>query len=88
MSNPSYKTFTIRKNKLCSLFGNNHNLDEYNKPKELFSTTYLPNGYIDIIKTKNVINNKLHGNKVLPFIINKNVIEIDSKIELQLLNKK
>ena len=88
MSNPSYKTFIIKKNKLCSLFGNDHNLDKYNKPKELFSSTYLPNGYIDIIKTKNIINDKFHGNKVLPFIINKNVIEIDSKIELQLLNKK
>ena len=47
------------------------------KPKELFKKTYLPNGYIDIVKTKNILNNILHGRKVLPFITELN-LDIDS----------
>ncbi len=26
----------------------------------MFKSTYIPNGYIDIIKTENLINNKFH----------------------------
>lgn len=81
MSNPSYKTFTIKRKYLCSLYGNDFNLDKYNIPKENFKNTYLPNGYIDIIKTKNILKNIFHGNKVLPFLINKYAIDIDNKID-------
>jgi hypothetical protein len=41
----------------------------------------MPNGYIDIVKTKNILNNILHGAKVLPYLISENVIDIDSKNE-------
>ena len=36
MSNPSFKTFTIKNNKLCSLHDNDFNLDKFNLPKEYF----------------------------------------------------
>ena len=53
----------------------------------MFKSTYIPNGYIDIIKTENLISNKFHKNKVVPIIIEENVIEIDSKVQLNMLNK-
>ena len=77
MSNPSYKTFIIKNKKLCSLFKNDFNLDKYNLPKEYFKRTYLPNGYIDIIKTKNILKSFIHGNKVKPFIVNEFNSDID-----------
>ena len=87
MPNPSFKTFIIKNKKLCSITNNDYNLDKYNLPKEMFKSTYVPNGYIDIIKTENLMNNKFHGNKVMPIIIEENVIEIDSKVQLKMLNK-
>ena len=77
MLNPSQKTMHIINKKLCSVINKDFNLDKYNKPKELFKKTYLPNGYIDIVKTKNILNNILHGKKVLPFITKLN-LDIDS----------
>ena len=81
MSNPSYKTFIIKKNYLCSLDQKDFDLDKYNIPKENFKNTYLPNGYVDIIKTKNILKNIFHGNKVLPFIIKEPTIDIDDKFD-------
>ena len=78
MSNPSFKTMKILNGKLCSIIKNDFNLDKYNKPKEFFPKTYLPNGYVDIIKTANIIKKKFHGDKVLPYIVNDFNSDIDS----------
>ena len=83
MSNPSQKTMKIRNNKLCSVINNSFNLDKYNEPKENFEKTYLPNGYIDIVLTKNIEIKIFHGKKVLPFIINEFNSDIDSKDDLK-----
>ena len=69
MSNPSYKTFRIKSKKLCAISQVDYDLDKYNRPKEYFENTYLPNGYIDIFHVKNIFNGFLHGKKVLPFIV-------------------
>ena len=82
MSFPSYKTMRIKNRRLCSIIDDNFNIDKYNKPKEFFPRTYLPNGYIDIIKTTNILKNQFHGRKVLPYIDNFNS-DIDSKEDYQ-----
>ena len=79
MSNPTFKTMKIINKKLCSVTNNDFNLDKYNKPKQFFPKTYLPNGYIDIVKTSNIIKNKFHGKKVLPYIVNEFNSDIDNK---------
>ena len=78
MSNPSYKTVRIIDNKLCSLIDKDFHLDKFNLPKEFFAKTYLPNGYVDIIKTTNIRSNFLHGNKVMPYIIDNFNSDIDN----------
>jgi CMP-N-acetylneuraminic acid synthetase len=78
MSNPSFKTMRILKKRLCSVINNDFQLDKYNKPKEFFPKTYLPNGYIDIVKSSNIIKKKLHGSNVLPYIIKEFNSDIDS----------
>lgn len=77
MSNPSYKTFRIKKGKLCSIFNEDYSLDKYNLPKEIFEKTYLPNGYVDIIRTNNIKKNYIHGNKVYPFVVKEFNSDID-----------
>lgn len=52
----------------------------YNLPRQSFKTIYQPNGYVDIIKTKTLVDSdfkSLHGDKIFPFITN-NTGEIDS----------
>ena len=88
MSNPSFKTFRIKNKKLCSILKNDYSLDKYNKPKELFEPTYIPNGYIDIFKTKNIFKNYIHGNKVYPFIVNELNFDIDDIRDYKKVKKK
>ena len=88
MSNPSFKTFRIKNKKLCSILKNDYSLDKYNKPKELFEPTYVPNGYIDIFKTKNIFKNYIHGNKVYPFIVNELNFDIDDIRDYKKVKKK
>lgn len=85
MSESSFKTFVIINSKLCSL-NNDFELDIFNNPKNNFPVTYFPNGYIDVVKTKNILKNFIHGNKVLPFIINDKVVDIDSIEDLKYAN--
>jgi CMP-N,N'-diacetyllegionaminic acid synthase len=76
MSNPSFKTMIIQKNRLYSITGEK-NIDKFNKPRQLFKKTYLPNGYIDILKTETILKKSFHGNNVLPFIIDQFNSDID-----------
>jgi len=88
MSNPSYKTFRIKNNKLCAINEIDYNLDKFNKPKEFFEKTYLPNGYIDIFHVKNVFKGFLHGNRVYPFIVNDFNSDIDDYKDYMIVKKK
>jgi CMP-N,N'-diacetyllegionaminic acid synthase len=93
MSETSYKTFEIENKILKGLCGKSSNIEKMNRPKELFNDTYMANGYIDIVKVENILKkNFLHGNKVVPFIINSLSVDIDSKNDLEyakyLLTKK
>ena len=65
---------------------NNFKLDFFNNPKNNFPKTYFPNGYIDIVKTKNILKNFIHGNKVLPYLINDRVVDIDTLDDLKYAN--
>jgi CMP-N,N'-diacetyllegionaminic acid synthase len=44
------------------------NGEDYNLPKELFEQVYIPDGYIDIVKSSFVINSQeVHGHKMIGF---------------------
>lgn len=54
-----------------------------NQPKEIFRETYIPNGYVDIINSCEVINSKnIHGEHILGFK-SPTVTEIDSIEEFE-----
>ena len=51
--------------------------DEANGPRQQYPTVYVPNGYVDVLRTEYIIyNHKLHGDKVLGFEVNP-TIDID-----------
>ena len=77
---------------LTSLNGNDTDLDQLNGPRQKFPDVLIPNGYVDIIKSSFVQENKLlHGNKVLafdtPFCNEVDTIEELELLEFQLKTK-
>ena len=68
-SQPPQKMFKIVKGTFRGYF-NKKNLNEYyNLPRQLYPENYIPNGYIDILKPKIILNSKfLNGKKILPFV--------------------
>ena len=77
MSETSYKTFYIYKNKLRGAFNNKLDIEKLNLPKEKFPETFSGNGYIDIIKNISLNKNFIHGKKVMPFINKDICVDID-----------
>jgi hypothetical protein len=79
-----YKMYEIENNTLKPLFSNviinNKNIIEpYNQCRQLLPQTYLHNGYIDILKTSLITDGKISGEKILPYLMNKNdTIDIDT----------
>ncbi len=68
MAQPVYKHFEVENGYLKSAKTGSFNLDEANRPRHLYPTSYDANGYVDILKTSHILKtNKIHGNKVLAF---------------------
>ena len=78
MSESAYKAFEIERGLLKSIGSNSFALDEFNDPRQRFNKTYQANGYVDVIKTAFVIENKkLHGDHVIAFVT-PYVVEVDT----------
>jgi len=70
-SQPPEKMFKITNGYFKGYFKNKKLVEYYNFPRQKFAKSYLPNGYIDIIKPSIILtSNLLHGSKILPFITN------------------
>ena len=68
MSETSYKTFEIEKQKLKTICGGSFDIESTNLPRQTFPITYNPNGYIDIIRTSMIDEGLIHGNNVHAFV--------------------
>ena len=78
MSNTAFRYCRIENNLLCAIPKKDFALDKWFKPRQFFPKTYICNCVIDIYKTKNILKNKLFGNKVLPILIKDYFCDIDS----------
>ena len=93
MSESAYKTFEIGLGgQLKCVASETTELDAANNPRQQFPSTYIANGYVDVLSTRFIRNMHLiHGNHVLPFITPM-VLEVDtdddfSMLEWQLQNR-
>ena len=86
MSESAYKNFEISEDGcLMSVFSNMTDLDNSNVGRQFFPKTFVPNGYVDVLKTSFIReHNLLHGNKVMPYITTA-VTEIDSVADFNFL---
>ena len=74
------------KNQFISIMNSADHNEYSNLPKENFEDIYIPNGYVDIVKSTQISEtNTLHGNKVFGFETSP-CIEIDSESELDYIN--
>jgi N-acylneuraminate cytidylyltransferase len=90
MSESAYKTFEInQKGNLITTFTNKETLDQSNMNRQTFPTTYIANGYVDILLPRKILETgELHGSNVKPFFTERS-LEIDNEedfiaLEMQL----
>lgn len=84
-SNTPYKWFEIKNTGYFgSILGERTN-DEANNPRQKFNDVYIPDGYVDVLKSEFIIkNNLMHGQNMIPYIVN-DCIDIDAKKDIELL---
>ena len=81
-SQPAQKLFMIKDKQLKGFFDKSLHGEYHAYPRQKFPRTYLPNGYIDILKPKFFLNkSKLYG-KMCPFLT-KETLDIDYKEDLK-----
>lgn len=79
-----FKMYEVKNNLLVPLFKtlilNEKIIDEpYNQCRQLLPQTYLHNGYIDILKSYLLDDSKISGDRIYPYIMNKeDTIDIDT----------
>lgn len=60
-------------------------LKDLNKPRQDFNDAYIPNGYVDIVRTNSIINeNKIHDKNVCLYETDQ-VLEVDTIFDLEIL---
>ena len=80
---PPEKMFIIKKKQLKGYFDKKYPGEYHSWPRQKFSKTYLPNGYIDILKPSffKYRKNKIYG-KMYPFLTEE-TLDIDYKDDLK-----
>jgi len=82
-SQPPQKLFHIKKKFLTGFFNKKYKGEYHSRPRQDYPETYLPNGYIDILKTSYILKSKkIYGNKILSYVTNP-ILDIDTKQDLK-----
>jgi len=84
---PPQKLFMIKNKTLKGFFDKELKGEYHSRPRQKYTKTYLPNGYIDILKPSFFLNNKnkLWG-KIQPFLTNE-TLDIDTQSDLKAKRK-
>lgn len=79
---PPQKLFMIKNKQLKGFFDESLQGEYHSLPRQKFPKTYLPNGYVDILKPKFFLNNKKLYGKICPFLTEE-TLDIDYKVDLK-----
>ena len=86
MTQSLYKTFELDNNLLkCIGDKDDFNIEKTNKHRQSYKSTYDANGYVDILRSKLIIDEGImHGDRVCGFVTDQ-IFEIDNKNDLDFL---
>jgi N-acylneuraminate cytidylyltransferase len=85
MTESSYKTFEIEDDKLKCLCGGNFDIESANLARQVYPSTYDANGYIDVVRSKMVIQkNLIHSDRVQAYVTDVSY-EIDELSDIDFL---
>lgn len=60
-------------------------LDDANKPRQSFPDVFIPDGYVDVLKTESIIkNNNIHGDRMIGYVVNDG-IDVDNLKDMEKL---
>ena len=83
MSESAYKSFEVEDGKLKRIFSQDPDVEGSNFSRQTFPITYEANGYVDIVRSENIVQNgKLHGSNVKAFLTER-AYEIDQESDLE-----
>lgn len=84
-----YKMWKIDKNSFLKPIISNYNKKEfYNQPRQTLPISYDHNANIDVIRAKTILKKKsMSGKKILPFVQEKIIVDIDKYEDLILTRK-
>ncbi len=80
---PPQKLFSIKKNTLVGFFDKNLRGEYHALPRQFYPKTYLPNGYVDILKPSFFLNKRKLFGKILPFLTEE-IKDIDEKKDIKI----
>ena len=80
---PAQKLFMIRNKELKGFFDKKYSGEYHALPRQKFPKTYLPNGYVDILKPNFFFKKKKLYGKMCPYLTNE-TLDIDYKKDLRL----
>ena len=69
-SNTPYKWFNLREDGYYKSIRDDITLDEANNPRQAFPDVYVPDGYVDMLSTKFIVENDLmHGDHMIGYVV-------------------
>ncbi|MBE5894462.1 MAG: acylneuraminate cytidylyltransferase family protein [Lachnospiraceae bacterium] len=84
-SNTPYKWFHRSEEGYFSCIPKGLTLDEANNPRQAFPDVYIPDGYVDVLRTEFIVKSGLlHGDKMIGYIV-PGGIDIDALKDLEYL---
>lgn len=85
MAESAYKTFEVENGYFKRVGTGSFDLDEANQARQSFPKTYQANGYVDVLRSSFVLENrKIHGDRVIAYRTPR-VTEVDSLEEFEQL---
>ena len=80
---PPYKMFCVREDGYYRSFVEGMTIDEANNPRQDFSQVYVPDGYVDVLRTAFIMEHHLmHGDRVIAYTIEK-AVDVDAREDLE-----
>lgn len=84
-SNTPYKWFNMREDGYYKSILDNLTLDEANNPRQAFPDVYVPDGYVDLLRTSFIVEKELmHGDRMIGYVV-PGGIDVDAMKDMEYL---